>query len=141
MIKIFTKELAESKLFPESQFIIVDAEDNDSLIHHMLNIKNSTNSIEIWDLTKGYNSGDIIEVSDHINKTGSNPLFGNQQKLGIDFPDITNLYQTKTGVVTSCHGKRFSETDEKNSSTWICHISIVARAIGIQNIHGKLVSI
>ena len=140
MIKIFTKELAESKLFPESQFIIVDAEDNDSLIHHMLNIKNSTNSIEIWDLTKGYNSGDIFEVSDHINKTGSNPLFGNQQKLGIDFPDITNLYQDKTGVVTSCHGNRFFETDEKNSSTWICHISIVARAIGIQNIHGKLVS-
>ena len=140
MIKIFSKELAESKLYLESQFIIVDAEDNDSLIHHMLNIKNSTNSIEIWDLTKGYNSGDIIDVSDHINKTGSNPLFGNQQKLGIDFPDITNLYQTKTGVVTSCYGNRFFETDEKNSSTWICHISIIARAIGIQNIHGKLVS-
>ena len=140
MIKIFTKELAESKLCPESRFIIVDAEDSDSLIHQMLNIKNSTNSIETWDLTKGYNSGDIIEVGDHINKTGSNPLFGNQQKLGIDFPDITNLYQTKIGVVASCHGSRFFQTDEKNSSTWICHISIVARAIGIQNIHGKLVS-
>ena len=141
MINIFTKDLAEANLESKSRFIVVDAEDNDSLIHNMLKIKNSTNSIEIWDLTKGYNSCDIIEVSDHINKTGSNPLFGNQQKLGIDFPDITKLYQTKIGVVTSCQGNRFFEMDEKNSSTWICHISIVARAIGIQNIHGKLVSI
>lgn len=141
MIKIFTKELADSNLNLTSQFIIVDAKNNDSLIHHMLNIKNSTNSIEIWDLTKGYNSKEIVEVSDHINKTGTNPLIGNQQKLGIDFPDISNLYQNKKGVITSCYGNKFNEVDEKNCSTWICHISIVARAIGITNISGKLISL
>lgn len=141
MIKIFTRELATANIIPTTDFIVVDAKDNKLLIHHMLNIKKSTNSIEIWDLTKGYNSGKIIEVIDHINKTGANPLCGNQQKLGIDFPDISNLYQNNHGVITQCMGNRFSNLTDKNISTWMCHISIVARAIGMENVYGKLVSI
>ena len=81
----------------------------------MLNIKKDSQTIEIWDLTKGYDRGTIIDIADHINKTGSNPLIGNQQKLGIDFPDISNLYLSKKGAVTSCYGNRFSTIDEKNS--------------------------
>ena len=143
MIRIFTSELENSSLNTSeiSNKISINAIENDSLINHMLNIKKSTNSIEIWDITTGYKTGTIIEVVDHINKTGLNPLFGNQQKLGIDFPDLYNLYLSEVGVITSCYGVCFQELNEKNSSTWISHISIVARAIGIKNISGKLISL
>lgn len=143
MIRIFTSELENTNLYSTeiTHKIIVNAQENDALINNMLNIKKSTKTIEIWDLTKGYERGTIIDISDHINKTGSNPLFGNQQKLRIDFPDISNLYLSEKGVVTSCYGNRFSTVKEINSSTWLCHISIVARAIGIENISGKLISL
>ena len=143
MIKIVTTELERTNLISAefSNKIVVDAQEKEALINHMLNIKKDTQTIEIWDLTKGYDRGTIIDIADHINKTGSNPLIGNQQKLGIDFLDISNLYLREQGVVTSCYGNRFSTIHKKNSSTWLCHISIVARAIGIENISGKLISL
>jgi len=143
LIRIFTSELEISNVEIQdiNNKIVINANESETLINHMLNIKKSTNSIEIWDLTKGYKTGSIIEVSDHINKTGSNPLFDNQHKLGIDFPDLFNLYLNRNGVVTSCYGNHFKDISEINSSTWLCHISIVARAIGIKNISGKLISL
>ena len=143
MTRIFTTELENTNL-NSTEFThktVVNAQENEALINHMLNIKKSTQSIEIWDLTKGHYRGTIIDISDHINKTGSNPLFGNQQNLGISFPDISNLYLSEKGVVTSCFGNRFSTVNEINSSTWLCHISIVAKAIGIEHISGKLISL
>ncbi len=141
LIKIYTKRLALSKLLSTNEVTVVDVLDNKSLINHILNIKKLTSSIEIWDVTKGYNPGCIVEVSDHINKTGKNPLFGNQKALGIDFPDITSLYQSENGVITSCYGESFDKINDKNISTWMCHISIVSRALGIERINAKLISI
>ncbi len=141
MIKIITAELVKFNLNLESDAVVVDAKYKENLIKEMLKIKKLTDIIEIWDLTKGYTMGEIIEVSDHINKTGSNPLIGNQQKLKIDFPDVTNLYNHKKGRITICRGDSFHKRNDKNISTWLCHISIVARAIGITKIQAKLVSI
>ena len=142
MIKIITAELNATNLnlMELSDNIVIDAKEKEFLINHMLNITKSTKTIEIWDVTKGHSRGTIVEVSDHINKTGSNPLTGNQQKLRIDFPELSNLYQNNNGVVTSCLGAYFNDFNIINSSTWLCHISIVGRAVGIKTIKGRLVS-
>ena len=44
-------------------------------------------------LNEDFNAGDIVNVSDHINLMGFNPLGGkNEDRLGIRFPDMTNAY-------------------------------------------------
>ncbi len=40
--------------------------------------------------------GDLMVISDHINLTGKSPLSGaNDPRLGVRFPDMTNLYAPK----------------------------------------------
>ncbi len=44
-------------------------------------------------LGPGFNAGDIMVISDHINLTGANPLVGpNDDALGLRFPDMTQVY-------------------------------------------------
>ena len=143
MITIFTKELVDSKLVKPDQAksFLIEAKKTNQIIDTIIRIKSLTTTIEIRDITSGYKTGTTIEVRDHINKTGTNPLIGNQQKLEIDFPDLSTLYQSSSGVVTECLGNHFYKFKLKNSSTWLCHISIVARALGIKVISGNLISI
>ena len=53
--------------------------------------------IEIYDYTFNpqHNHDERITISDHINKTGHNPLIGNQDKIRKQFIDISSLYKTK----------------------------------------------
>ena len=44
-------------------------------------------------VAKDYKPGDIVNIKDHINLTGSNPLIGkNIDEMGSRFPDMTNAY-------------------------------------------------
>ena len=72
--------------------------------------------IEIYDYTFNpqHNHDERIIISDHINKTGHNPLIGNQDKIRKQFIDISSLYKTKDGVTTRCLGKRFNTQKKEN---------------------------
>ena len=44
-------------------------------------------------LNRGYQAGDLMLISDHLNLTGANPLVGpNHAELGVRFPDMSEAY-------------------------------------------------
>jgi purine-nucleoside phosphorylase len=44
-------------------------------------------------LNRGFQAGDLMLISDHLNMTGDNPLIGtNEAKLGVRFPDMSEAY-------------------------------------------------
>ncbi|ASK63285.1 purine-nucleoside phosphorylase [Virgibacillus phasianinus] len=44
-------------------------------------------------INKGFNPGDLMLITDHINNMGNNPLLGpNDDHLGVRFPDMSKLY-------------------------------------------------
>ena len=101
---------------------------------------NKTNEINVIDLTSTPKEeyGIIISVQDHINRIGTNILTGRQKLLGIDFIDMTNLYQKKkNSIITNCCGEILNNKYEYPSH-YICHITTLAHAINIKNIYGFL---
>ena len=83
----------------------------------------------------------IIGVYDHINRTGKNPLIGNQKKYNIDFIDITGIYsRNKTAIKTDCCGNKLNKR-YLYPSHYLCIISIMAKAHGINKISAFLVNI
>jgi len=69
-------------------------------IHSILKLIPPT-MIQIYDstFTPHYKRGSIIPVSDHINRTGQNPLIGNSTSKKVEFIDISNLYHSdKNGM-------------------------------------------
>ena len=99
-----------------------------------------TNEINVIDLTSTPKEehGMIISVQDHINRTGTNILIGRQKLLGIDFIDMTNLYQKKkNSIITNCCGEILNNKYEYPSH-YLCHITTLARAMNTKNIHGFL---
>lgn len=84
-----------------------------------------------------------MDICDHINRTGYNPIIGKQQQMPQDFIDISNLYKANDGVITNCLGKRFQKDYNKhdNPSHFICYIAILLQALGCKNIKGKLINI
>ena len=58
-----------------------------------LGIKNLIITNAAGGVSKNYQPGDIINIKDHINLTGNNPLIGsNLDELGPRFPDMSNVY-------------------------------------------------
>ena len=83
--------------------------------------------------------GEIIQVQDHINRTGTNVLMGRQKPLGIDFIDMTNIYQNQQySIITDCCGETLNNKYEYPSH-YICHITTLAHALKIKNIYGFLI--
>ena len=83
----------------------------------------------------------IIPVSNHINKTGSNPLIGNQKKQ-IMFFDITNIYSTSKPAKTAvCFGNQKPVNIEKNmiGAHFLCHHVIAAYCAGFKTIFAYVI--
>lgn len=133
------------KAVPDFSFgeniIVINPKNTDLLVKMIRGLRSETDSITVYDMTRGFKAGSIFRVKDHINRTGSNPLTGRQQELGIDFPDLSNLYEDKDGIVTDCLGDRFEDGTVDYPSTWLCHVSIMVRTVGLNSIKAKLVSI
>jgi len=82
-------------------------------------------------VSENYEPGDIVNIKDHINLTGNNPLIGkNLDELGPRFPDMTevynenlrklaqkisdNLFQYKDGVYAWFTGPTYETPSEVN---------------------------
>ena len=140
-MKIITQQLS-NKLSNNHELLsnqIVNPIDHTSL---KLLLQN-TPQVIIYDLTKNNNlpKETIIGVKNHINRTGSSPLVGFRKILKTSFIDLTNLYQCNNkAVITNCCGEKLNKC-YKYPSYYLCHISILAKALGIQKIKAFLVNI
>jgi len=139
-MNIITKQLA-NKLPKNSELHkhnIVNPTNYNELYQQLKS--NTVNEINVIDLTSTSKQehGIIISVQDHINRTGTNILTGRQKRLGIDFIDMTNLYQkNKNSIITDCCGEILNNK-YKYPSHYLCHITTLAHAMNIKNIYGFL---
>ena len=133
---IITKETVDAKKeIPHA--IVADIHNIEKLKKELSLIKKST-PIKIYDL--GFNKKEpqkTIEVKDHLNKTGINPIIGSNE---IDFKDISCLYKSKTGIVTTCCGKELN-LNHKNPSHFLCVFSVLVFYLGFTNISGFIINI
>ena len=138
---IITSQLAEK--LQENHDLLSSIIVNPRNFSALCSILKEKKEVIIYDITTTtkHPQKTIISVNDHINKTGNNPLVGKQKELNIDFVDITNLYKKKqNGVITVCCGKSLN-TQYKYPSSYLCNISIMAKAIGVQRISAFLLNI
>tara|TARA_B100001250_G_scaffold134787_1_gene115236 strand:+ start:348 stop:785 length:438 start_codon:yes stop_codon:yes gene_type:complete len=97
-------------------------------------------NLNITDLTstKLSNYNKIIKVKDHINKSGTNLIIGNQKNLKIDFIDLSKIYNYDSdSIITTCCGKNLNpQFDYPNH--YLSNITILAHALKIPQIHAFL---
>ena len=140
-MKIITQQLANK--LPKNHELLSNLElnlQNYLVIHHVLK---EAKQVTIYDLTitKEHPVETIINVNDHINRTGNNPLIGRQKELNIDFTNINKLYKSEqNSIKTDCCGKTLN-LRYPYPSHYLCNISILAKAIGIPKISAFLVNI
>ena len=100
--------------------------------------------IEVYDITHNRHmpQDQKIVVKDHINQTGNNPLIGIQSQFSEPFIDISNTYDVDDGVITACLGPHYNKHKNQHAypSTYLCYISILAKAIGIKKINATLIN-
>ena len=105
---------------------------------------NKNHEIHIYDIsknTKNIKIKNIYNVNNHVNKTGINPLRG-QQKNKINFYDITQIYkQSKEGKIIECFGKNKIILSRENtiSAMFLCNYAICAHIAGFRKIYGYVV--
>ena len=116
--------------------IIADINDIKKFKKELYQIKKNT-PVKIYD--SGFikkESLEILEVKDHLNKTGRNPIIGNDK---IHFKDIGSIYKSKTGIITTCCGKRLN-LNHKNPSHFLCVFSVLVFYLGFTNISGFIIN-
>jgi len=136
--QLFTKITPENKLYTLTRV----NPNNFECIYKILHQKQIT-ELQITDATSSNKipQGGTVQVKDHINKTGANILIGRQSQLNIDFIDMTKIYSfDEKDIITVCCG----ETLNKNfdyPSHFLCHVTMLARALKIPKIKGFLYNI
>ena len=140
-MKIITQQLADK--LPNNHELLSNLALNPQdylTIHPVLK---EAKQLIIYDITttNEHPAETIINVNDHINRTGNNPLICRQKELGIDFININKLYKSeKNSIKTDCCGKTLN-LRYPYPSHYLCNISILAKAIGIPKISAFLVNI
>tara|TARA_Y100001970_G_C14117503_1_gene794449 strand:+ start:228 stop:644 length:417 start_codon:yes stop_codon:yes gene_type:complete len=132
---IITKEVLDAKKeIPHD--IVADIQNIEKLKKDLFLIKKNT-PIKIYDLGLIKKEPQkFLEVKDHLNKTGINPIIGSDV---IDFKDISGLYKSKTGIVTTCCGKTLN-VNHKNPSHFLCVFSVLIFYLGFTNISGFIIN-
>ena len=140
-MKIITQQLADK--LPKNHKLLSNLVLNPQDYLAICPVLKEVKQLTIYDITttKKHPDKTIINVKDHINRTGNNPLIGHQEKLGIDFTNINKLYKNgKNSIKTDCCGKTLN-LRYPYPSHYLCNISILAKAIGIPKISAFLVNI
>ena len=141
--KIITKQLAKKLPIDHelNKETICDTRSYEEM-HSILKLIPPT-MIQVYDstFTSRYKRGSIIPVSDHINRTGQNPLIDNGNSKQIEFIDISNLYHSdKNRITTDCCGEALNKA-YIYPSHYLCNFAIVARSKGIKKIQAFLYNI
>ena len=73
--------------------ITINPLDTDKIIKHIKPLNSEDDILWVFDITHNakHKNHEKINVSDHINRTGHNPLIGNQNKIESHFIDISNV--------------------------------------------------
>ncbi len=141
-LQLITQQLFETTQGKSIKGQVSDPENIEGLISML---KTSfPESLTIYDITHDNlrKPGEKIQVNDHINRTGSNPLIGRQARLGVDFIDLSHIYQTRdNGVITNCVGGDYPRFGVPNPSPFLCNIAIIARALGVKTITAFLYNV
>ena len=57
-------------------------------------------------INTGFSHGALMVIDDHVNLMGTNPLVGtNEDRFGVRFPDMTEVYSTRLRAVADAVGK------------------------------------
>ena len=140
-MKIITQQLADK--LPKNHKLLSNLALNPQDYLAIHTILKEAQQLTVYDITttKEHPVETIINVNDHINRTGNNPLIGRQKELGIDFTNINKLYKSEQySIKTDCCGKTLNPR-YPYPSHYLCNISILAKAIGIPKISAFLVNI
>ena len=136
---IISKELSSSNI-SHPKGVILDFSKTIDCIALLRSAKDK--GILIYDITqnKELDIKTMIYVNDHVNCTGSNPLVGRQQKLGIDFVDMTNAYKQKNnGIITHSCGEKLN-LQFQFPSYYLAHIVILAHTLKFDSIEAYLIN-
>ena len=138
-LAIISKELSSSNI-SHPKGVILNFSKTDECIAFLSSIKDK--SISIYDITQNeeLDFEAIISVKDHVNCTGNNPLVGRQQKLGINFVDMTSVYEQKSeGIFTHSGGKKLNLQFDFPSH-YLAHIIILAQTLKFKSIGAFLIN-
>jgi len=136
---IISKELSSSNI-SHPKGVILDFSKTDKCIAFLGSVKEK--GISIYDVTQNekLDFEEIISVKDHVNCTGKNPLVGRQQKLGIDFIDMTSVYEQKSdGIITYSSGNKLN-LEFDFPSHYLAHIIILAQTLKFKSIGAYLIN-
>ena len=138
MIIIATKELISVQ--PDfKKDIVADINDLVRLQNEIKKVKNTQENITIYDIGEINTSNKKqIKIKDHINKSGINPIIKNPMIDNIIFEDISNIYKTNEGDLTTCCGEKINSS-YSNPSHYLCVFSITLFYLGYKNLQAYLV--
>ena len=136
---IISKELSTSNI-SHPKGVILDFSKTDECIAFLSSINDKC--ISIYDITQNeeLDFEAIIYVNDHVNCTGKNPLVGRQQKMGIDFVDMTNAYEQKRDGIITHSGGNLLNLQFNFPSHYLAHIIILARTLKFKPIPAYLIN-